>query len=487
MSARGLLFVRLILRPLVREPLRLALTVFAVALGVGLVVAIDLAAQAAAGSFHSSLESLSGKSDLLITATGGVDEAWLGRLVQLPYAIDFAPRIEDFASINGKGEALPFLGLDLIGHRGQGTFDSSLSDSAHQLDSGDPIWIGRRLGFQPGARVNLLINDAMHAFTVAGILRNQPGEIGEENAIVADIGLAQKVTGKAGKLDSIDVTLPRDHTVDFWRQLLAPALPGAAAIEPQGARSDENRKMLAAFRWNLRVLSYIALVVGAFLIYNTISISVVRRRSEIGIVRALGGTRGLVAAAFLTEALVFAVAGSMLGLLLGRLMAIGAVRLVGNTVESLYVSSQPAPLAFTFEAVVTGVSLGIVISVLAALAPAIEAARIAPVEAMARGRGEYAANARFRGAAAWAMLAFAAAAVMTQLPPVNGQPLFAYLSVALSILATAAVIPSVVVVFARVTHRAIGRFLGVEAFIAVRALRASLGRTSVLTAALATA
>jgi len=487
MRARWLLFVRLVLRPLGREPLRAGLTLSAVALGVGLIVAIDLAAQAAAGSFHSSLESLTGKSDLLITATGGLDEAWLGRLVQLPYPFDFSPRIEDFASIDGKGAALPFLGLDLIGHRGEGNFDGSLSGSARQLESGDPIWVGRRLGLHHGDRVNLLINDTMHAFTVAGALKKHPGEIGEENAIVADIGLAQKVTGKIGKLDSIDVTVPSSRTIDFWRELLAETLPVSAAVEPQGARTGENRKMLAAFRWNLRVLSYIALIVGAFLIYNTISVSVVRRRSDIGIVRALGGTRKLIGGAFLTESLVFAIAGSGLGLLLGRIMAVGAVRLVGNTVQSLYVSSEPAPVQFTWEAVVTGVSLGIVISIVAALAPAMEASRVAPIEAMARGREEYVATVRSRRAAGWALLAFGFAAVLTQVPPVNGQPLFAYLSVALSILATATAIPTIVVLFAGVAQRAAEKLLGVEALLALRSVRASLGRTSVLTAALATA
>ncbi|HEX3683691.1 MAG TPA: ABC transporter permease [Bryobacteraceae bacterium] len=487
MNRQWLLFARLILRPVLREPVRAALTVFAVALGVGLVVAIDLAAQAAAGSFHSSLESLTGKSNLLITATGGLDEAWLGRLVQLPYAFDFAPRIEDFASIDGKGEALPFLGLDLIGHRGERAFEGSINDSAHRLNMGDPIWVGRRLGFQREDRANLLINDTLHAFTVAGILNKQPGEIGEENAIVADIGLAQKVTGKIGKLDSIDVRVPPGRTIEFWRQLLVKTLPVSAVVEPQGARTGENRRMLAAFRWNLRVLSYIALVVGAFLIYNTISVSVVRRRNEIGVVRAVGGTRGLIAAGFLTESLLFAIAGSGLGLLLGRIMAVAAVRLVGNTVQSLYVSSQPSAVQLTAEAIVTGVGLGVAVSILAALGPAFEASRIAPVEAMARGRNEYDATVRSRRAAGSAMFAFAAAAVLTQLPPVNGQPLFAYLSVALSIFATAAAIPSVTAFFVHLTQRTVERLLGVEALLAVRSLRASLGRTSVLTAALSTA
>jgi putative ABC transport system permease protein len=472
---------------MLREPIRLALTVFAVALGVGLVVAIDLAAEAAAGSFRSSLQSLTGKTDLLITATGGLDEAVLGRLVELPYAFDFAPRIEDFASINGKGEALPFLGLDLIGHRGEQQFDSSLTDSAHQLDRGNPIWIGARLGLHRGDRVNLLIDDTMHVFTVAGILKKRPGEIGEDNAIVADIGLAQQVTGKTGKLDSIDVTLPPGHTVDFWRALLIQHLPASATVAPQGVRTSENRKMLAAFRWNLRVLSYIALVVGAFLIYNTISVSVVRRRTEIGIVRALGGTRTLIAAAFLAEALVFAITGSGLGLLLGRAMAVTAVRLVGNTVQSLYVTSQAAPIEFSWEAVLTGLGLGIVISLLAALGPALEASRVAPVEAMAPGREHYISKVRSRRALRWALLAFIVSAALTRLPPVNGQPLFAYLSVALAILATAAAIPTLVISFARLIETTAGRILGVEALFAVRSLRASLGRISVLTAALATA
>jgi putative ABC transport system permease protein len=487
MKSSWILFVRLILRPLIREPVRSGLTLFAVALGVGLVVAIDLATQAATQSFHSSLESLTGKSDLLIRATGGLDEAWLGRLAQLPYAFDFAPRVEDFAAIDGKGEALPFLGVDLIGHRGGQGFEGSLGDSARRLDTGGAVWVGRRLGLRRGDHVSLLIDDAMRSFTVAGVLKQAPGEIGEENAIVADIGVAQIVTGKVGKLDSIEVTIPRSRTVDFWQKMLVQMLPVSVTVEPQGARSEEDRKMLTAFRWNLRVLSYIALVVGAFLIYNTISISVVRRRTEIGIARALGGTRRMIGAAFLAESLAFAVVGGAFGLVLGRAMAVGAVRLVSNTVESLYVSSEPAAVEFTWTVVVSGVGLGIAISMLAALAPAVEASRIAPVEAMARGREEYVAAIRSGRAAVWAALAFAIGAALTQLPAVNGQPVFAYVSVILAILATAAVIPAAVGGFARTAQGTVGRLLGVEAMLAVRSLRASLGRTSVLAAALTTA
>ena len=119
-------------------------------------------------------------------------------------------------------------------------------------------------------------------------------------------------------------------------------LPASYSLDKPGVRGEENQRMLRAFRWNLRVLSYISLVVGAFLIYNTISVSVVRRRPEIGILRALGAGRFAVLWLFLGEALLLGLAGSLLGVLLGRILAEGAVGLIADTVNSLYASSRPA-------------------------------------------------------------------------------------------------------------------------------------------------
>ena len=156
-----------------------------------------------------------------------------------------------------------------------------------------------------------------------------------------DLAAATRVLGRTGALDRILIEVPPGGSPDRWEGLLRPALPPGVTLARQGARTSENRRMLDAFRWNLRVLSYIALVVGAFLIYNTISVSVVRRRAQIGVVRALGATRGGVLAAFLGEAAAFGVAGALAGIALGRLMAESAVKLVAATVESLYVSQPP--------------------------------------------------------------------------------------------------------------------------------------------------
>ena len=211
-----------------------------------------------------------------------------------------------------------------------------------------------------------------------------------------DISAAQRALGRAGRLDRILLKAPiagSDATsssesgaasLDDWQRRIAAVLPPGVAVAPEGAGTDENRRMLVAFRWNLRLLSYISLIVGAFLIYNTISISVVRRRPEIGIVRALGATRAQVLAAFLGEAAAFGLAGAALGLPIGRFMAVGAVKLMGVTVESLYVSSRPGPIALTFDSFLLAALIGLAASLGSALSPAREAVSVPPVQASSR-------------------------------------------------------------------------------------------------------
>src|SRR5450631_1211440 len=109
-----LLFYRLIVRPVMRERARSMLVVAAVALGVAVVLAIDLAGNAAAGSFRSSMETLAGDNDLEVTAAGGVPEKIVGQLAQLPYPLRVSPRIEDHATVAATGETLPLIGIDVV-------------------------------------------------------------------------------------------------------------------------------------------------------------------------------------------------------------------------------------------------------------------------------------------------------------------------------------------------------------------------------------
>ncbi|MEO8661285.1 MAG: FtsX-like permease family protein [Bryobacteraceae bacterium] len=469
------LFYQFFLRPMKREPVRTALTTFAVALGVAVVLAIDLAGTAAAGSFRASLETLTGKADLEITGIGGVPAETAAKLARLPYPLTVAARIEDYAMVAATGETVPLIGMDLIAT----ALDSE--DKLEPLRSPRPIWVGPRLAHRKGETIRLTINDHSTDYTVAGILKEG------DNAVVMDLALADEALSRGGRLDRILVTVPDTTSIEEWQARIEHAVPPGVTVARQGARTDENRRMLAAFRWNLRVLSYIALVVGAFLIYNTISVSVVRRRPEIGILRALGATRGGVLAAFLGEAALFGVAGALLGLALGRLMAEGAVQMLATTVQALYVSSTPAPIQLTWVSVLLAFAIGIGTALASAFAPAREASQVAPTEAMARGRVEYQARLhRGRDLVLASLFALAAGGAATR-PPVAGKPLFGYLAALLLIAAAALAIPSLVSALTAVSSRLLQKTLGVEAMLASRSLVASLRRTSVLVGALATA
>ena len=490
-----LLFYRMMVRPLLREPVRTLLTILAIALGVAVVVAIDLAGGAATGSFRSSLETLAGDNDLEITASGGIPEAVVGTLATLPYSIRVSPRIDDYTAIADTKQSLPLIGLDLVTEASayaqnesqitSGTQGISASkDLFEHLGDANSIWVGASTGYKAGDRVELLINDRVSGYTVRGVYSDSNGN---ESAIVMDIATAQQALSRYGRVDRILLKVPASPSLEDWQQRLRAVLPAGVEVRPQGTGTTENRRMLAAFRWNLRLLSYISLVVGAFLIYNTISVSVVRRRAEIGIVRALGASRGVILTAFVGEAACFGIAGAFIGLPLGRFMATGAVRLMAVTVESLYVSSRPGSIELNAASVVLALAIGVGVAVASAYSPAREASLVSPVEAMARGRREYDVRVNKLRDFWLALVLGLAAAAASRAPAVAGKPLFGYLAAILLVAASALAMPAFVITLISFSSRLLGKLFGVEAMLASRSLAASLRRTSVLVGALSTA
>ncbi len=483
------LLYRMILRPLVRQPGRALLIVFAVALGDAAVVAIDLAGDAAAGSFRSSMETLTGKNDLEVTAAGGVPETVVARVATLPFALHVSPRIEGHATVVASGETIPLIGIDLVGEaNGEGAKtldDAEMKDSFRHINDADAIWTTRAVGRAVGEKVELLINDQIRVYTVRGLIPDSAKVSGD--AVLMDMGAAQLATGKTGRVDRILIKTPESGEFADWEKRIRAALPDGVMLNPQGSETVANRRMLAAFRWNLRVLSYIALLVGAFLIYNALSISVVRRRADIGMMRAIGASRGAVMGAFLIEAVLFGFVGAMASLPAGRLMATGAVRLLSTTVNALYVSSSPGEMRLTIGSVFLALVVGIGVAVVSALAPAREASLVAPTEAMARGRREYEVRVERKRDALIALVLVVLGAAAAQAPELGGMPVMGYLAALLFVGASAMVTPLVVHVVTSAGSGLLRRLMGVEALLASRSLGGSLRRTSVLVGALATA
>ena len=451
------LLYRLILRPLYREPGRALVILFAVALGDAAVVAIDLAGDAAAGSFHSSMETLAGKDDFEVTAAGGLPESIVARLARLPYPLVVSPRIEDHATVVGANETavqtvpqtipqtIPLIGVDVVAEANNaGTIigDATANQGIEHINDPDAVWVTRGLAKSVGDRIRLLINDHTRDYVVRGLLPSS-AQLGTD-AVMMDIGAAQLATGKSGRIDRILIKTPDVKNLEQWQTRLRQALPEGVLLNAQGTETAANRRMLAAFRWNLLMLSGIALLVGAFLIYNAVSVSVVRRRADIGIMRALGASRSAVMAAFLLEAALFGTLGSLASLPLGRVLAAGAVGMLSTTVNALYVSSRPGAMAISSGSVVLALVAGIGVALASALAPAREASMVPPTEAMARGRREYEVRVERKRDAGIAIAFAILATLAAQAPPIAGKPLLGYLSALLFVASAAMFTPLLV-------------------------------------------
>ena len=462
----------LVLRPLRNDPLRSALTVASVALGVAVVIAIELAGRAATGSFQNSLAAILGPTDLEILANGGVDERLMAALTALPVNARFAPVMESVVQVEGLGYVTLY-GIDTIAAAG--------ANRSAALDNCSQVAVARdlaeRWGHREHDRVRLFDRD----FCIAQVVDARNGGF-----LGMDIAEVQRGQRRYGKLDHIDISVDRAESLPAVETAIRRVLPAAYEITRSGARSRENQRMLRAFRWNLQVLSYVSLVVGAFLIYNTIAVSVVRRRAEIGILRAVGAGRQAIFWLFLGEALLLGLTGSLLGLLLGRLLASAMVRLISQTINALYTTSRPAAIEFTGATAVLGLAAGLVAALVSAFGPSREAMGVAPTEAMSRGSREHSSRLAVRRHAFFALLAALAAALVSLLPPIDGRPLGGYAATLLSIASAAFLAPLLVVHATTWLRPLLEHLFGVGAFLGARSLAASLGRTSVVVAALAT-
>lgn len=455
-----------VVRPLKRDKLRSGLTILSVALGVAVVIAVDLASDAATGSFQSSLTSLVGKADYDVTANGGVDERVMAQLTALPVNAKFAAVIELAVTLQDKGSVTLF-GVEAL-------VDPSVAVVSSEA--------AERFAWSAGQTMELRGVDRVERFQVQKVVSGQ-----NVSWVAIDIAAAQQLLNSYGKIDRIEVTVDPGEDAAAVERLVKSTLPSTYEISTPGARSEENQRMLRAFRWNLRILSYISLLVGAFLIYNTIAVGVVRRRAEIGILRAIGVSARGVLAIFLGEAAMLGVVGSLAGVALGRLLAIGIVGMISDTVNSIFVTSAPGAVAVSWASVLAAVATGTSVAVFSALIPAREAARVAPAEAMRREAREHEARLNVRRDLMVAAVAAIAACVLSQFGPIDGRPVLGYAATLCAVLAAAMLSPAFVGTVIRVLRKPLSRIPGAAGLIAGRSLAASLARTSIVVTALATA
>ena len=440
-----MLFQALVLGHLRSNGLRSAVTLIAVALGVAIAVAIDLANATAVASFASSVNVVASNVNLQVLGVGsGFDERTLLRVRSIPGVNDAAPILEDSIAVGVRrgdplsGEILRVLGVDLLhplprdaevrdelpgafSPLGTGPDPYSLIDGRGAIVSAR---VAARYHLRAGSTFRALSGDRLVALRVAAVL--PPALAGIDSSVVfVDIVTAQELFGKVGRLDRIDLQVD-PATLAAVQARVAAVLPhGVRAIEPK-VRTSEIRRMLRSFQLNLAALSYIALLVGAYLIYNTVAISVVQRRPEIGTLRALGATRAQVFRTFLAEGALFGVGGSLLGVLLGAFLAQFSVGAVARTVDTLYVGTHADRVVYDPLVLLQGFAIGLVLATLSAVAPAFDASGTPPAIAM-RSQGF---ERRVARGGAWVALAGAAflvaGLIASRFPAIDGIPVLGY-------------------------------------------------------------
>ena len=507
------LFHQFILRPLLTEKVRTITTILGVSLGIAVVIAIQLTNASSIRGFETALETVAGKTAIEIHGAGtGVEETMIPQLGWLREYGVISPVIESNAALvvgdpkqlsRRQMEAVKVLGIDIL--RDQPFRDYSLLELERPLDgsrrefntqlflqiltSPQTVVITEKLAsrrhYPLGSEMRLMIGDRVLPFTVRGILKNEgPARVLDGNFILMDIAAAQFAFDRLGRVDRVDVLLPDGADVRQSLDAIAGRLPPGLSAERPSRRSDQVETMLAAFHTNLTALSWIALIVGLFLVYNTVTISVVARRQEIGTLRALGLSRQKVLLLFLGEATALAVIGIAIGLGLARLLADAAVTLTSSTVSTLYIAAVSAPPDMNITHLWTAIAIGLPLSLIAAAIPAIEASQVPPTAAM-RGHDTLEMRVRFKPAALIVAVIFLVLAYgLAQLPPVGRRPVFGYMSSFAMVIGGAFLVPSIMYVLAKIGRAFLRGTLGVEGLLAHANLVSAIPRLSISVAAL---
>lgn len=396
-----MMLLRLLTWPyLRRHVLRWVLTVAGIVLGVAVFIAMHTADRSVFAAFDKTIDQIAGATQLQVTAGDfGFDESLLERVQSVPEVGVAVPVIESTVEtkLPNQGNIL-ILGTDMTSDRGLRDYELKDADEAIIDDplvfiaQPDSVMITKEFAARNNLQVNsklpLVTLDGEKQFTVRGIMSSAGmTQAFNGNLAVMDIYAAQHELGRGHRFDRIDVRARDGVTVERCQQALKAALGPGLDVEPPSARGRQFEALLQGYSTALFISSLFAVIVGMFIIYNSFAIAVTHRRSEIGILRALGATRGQIQRLFFLESLVAGVLGSALGAGLGIFIAWAISGYMSSTLEQVSGYAQSVgQLQIDPQLIAAGIIIGIVTSIIAAWIPARNAARVDPVQALQKGK-----------------------------------------------------------------------------------------------------
>jgi putative ABC transport system permease protein len=490
-----------------RHPWQLALAILGIALGVAVVISIDLAMESSLNVFDQVGKAFSGAATHRIVAgDGGLDEKLYRRLRVEQGIQKLSPVVSGYVFLSKQVD----VGFNLIGIDPfiEKSFQSVWQSQANKSTSDDML---RRLVAEPNtvlisdqtaSSLGLKINDDLmivtdhgeRRLTIVGLLSTNNAVSGEvlSRLLVTDIATAQEVLGLFGRLSSIEVltdnlqkaTAPFSDAAAYTPLLekIRQTLPPEILLVSTENQAQAMREMTRAFSINLKALGLLSLLVGMFLIYNTMTFLVMQRRQLIGSLRSIGVTRRQIFRVIIGEALLLAAVGTVIGSVLGIVLGQGLLYLISGTINAIYFRIDAASLMITPLQLGKGALLGIVATVVAVLLPAFEATRISPVTVLVRSQLESGIRRLIKIANLLSGL-FIIGGIALAVG--SGKSIeLGLASIFLLLIGFAMMTPALTKLFTKLIERLCGRFSGVLVRLPARMVSAEISRTGIAIAAL---
>lgn len=492
------IFLQVSVRHALQDYGKFLLSVFGVAVGVAVFLAIRLSNYSAFKAFESTIDNVNGKANVQIQSASGSEfsERIFKQVLDIKErtkALRAAtPVTEQLAEIRGVKEALIVLGIDIFTDRKFRTYNDieGLDGDTFLRFLLQPNTIlisesfAKRNQIEKNQTIRLVANGLERELKVIGIFKTDTPTSEVSNSFaVMDIEQMQRFFGKDGKLDKIDC-LVEETERETLTAFLSEVLPKEVEVVSAKNRGAQVAKMISAFDLNLSALAFISLLVAMFLIYNTITTNAIRRRREIGILRALGLSAGEVFFLFLFEAFLIGVIGSAIGIGLGIVLATYTVASVAQTITALYVYVAATDVQIAPSLLWLGFALGVIASVVSAIYPAFEVYRVHPRETFHLQAFEQKFSANIKRILTVSVVLLLLGFFLTQLPPINAMPIFGYGAAICVIAGFAFLSPEVIVLFRKLFEKLVRGAFGIEGTLANNYLSESLNRTATAVSAL---
>jgi putative ABC transport system permease protein len=494
-----ILFRALVVRWVARRRLRSALAVVSVALGVAAFLASAAVTDSIERTATAAVVAISGGADLGVEAdVSGVPSAWAAEIRDVPGVAGAAPLAIGWVGVRGaKSGRVLLVGVDAAAEAGLKRYADTggvVPSNPLAFLSGAGALLTRPLadeiGATDGGAVVLPGPSGPVPLAVAGVFdpRGPERALGGRVVVVALVA-AQRILGRGAAADRIDVKLaPGADAADVARRIaerIGDRAPPGLYVGPARPADRAVVEVLGTVNVALRIGAAVALLVGMFLIHHTVSVGVAERRRDVGVLRALGATRGQVMRVFAGEAVLLGTAGAAIGVVLGLLLAAGALKGFAGSISSAYLAAEPAPVEISPQLALTGLALGAFVALAAAWVPAARAAALAPNDAIRRGPDDAAGQGlvtRTRGAVI--AIATLGGALLLALPDAFGK-WNGYLCAAVALIAFLAAAPAILAAGARALAPLLARLFGIPGRLAADELARHPSRAALPAAALA--